>query len=607
MIDTMKYSECVNNRIALCLRCYKTNANRVKQRIFRQYFKKTSVFLLMHLLFIICLSLLNPALANNIKVLNAMVVEDEGNRYVQFDLSWENSWRFRNHDAAWVFIKYRVPPTQTDDPYWLPSSEAGDYMWRHVWLSHSGHNTGSGTPSTIDIGTTEINNTPRGMGAFIYHSQLGSGTFSITDARLQWDLDAMINEQDLNPWHPVEIKVFAIEMVYVAEGTFFLGSGGDEPGSFTNGSWDSGNAIPIQISSEATLQIGTGDGNLWGTSISGNSAIGAPGMLSESFPKGFNAFYIMKYPISQQQYVDFLNTLSRTQQNSRTATNLAAGVTSVTNRYVMTNSSTVQLRNGIRVDESIDSSEPIVFYCDLNGNGTGGEPDDGQWIAMNYISWMDGAAYMDWSGLRPMTELEYEKATRGIATPVPNEYAWGSTSIEQVLDINNAGRMNEVPTPAGTNAHYDNFNENNNTNGPVRVGSFATADGNREQSGASHWGVMEMSGNLWERTVTVGNTAGRSFTGLHGDGRPDTMGDANVDFWPGINGNSNTAQANAEWQGTLGVTNASGSGFRGGAWDTGEPLLRLSLRINATLTETSRSGNFGFRGVRTAPSYGNGD
>jgi hypothetical protein len=40
------------------------------------------------------------------------------------------------------------------------------------------------------------------------------------------------------------------------------------------------------------------------------------------------------------------------------------------------------------------------------------------------------AAFADWSGLRPMSELEYEKACRGYNTPaVPNEYAWGNAKL----------------------------------------------------------------------------------------------------------------------------------------------------------------------------------
>ena len=40
---------------------------------------------------------------------------------------------------------------------------------------------------------------------------------------------------------------------------------------------------------------------------------------------------------------------------------------------------------------------------------------------IRWLSWADSAAYMAWAGLRPMTELEYEKAMRGPRRPVPDE------------------------------------------------------------------------------------------------------------------------------------------------------------------------------------------
>lgn len=39
--------------------------------------------------------------------------------------------------------------------------------------------------------------------------------------------------------------------------------------------------------------------------------------LPAAFPKGFNAFYCMKYEITQGQYADFLNKLSLTQATAR--------------------------------------------------------------------------------------------------------------------------------------------------------------------------------------------------------------------------------------------------------------------------------------------------
>jgi len=40
--------------------------------------------------------------------------------------------------------------------------------------------------------------------------------------------------------------------------------------------------------------------------------------------------------------------------------------------------------------------------------------------ACNLLSWWDGAKFAAWAGLRPMSELEYEKACRGPLKPVPD-------------------------------------------------------------------------------------------------------------------------------------------------------------------------------------------
>ncbi len=69
--------------------------------------------------------------------------------------------------------------------------------------------------------------------------------------------------------------------------------------------------------------------------------------------------------------------------------------------------------------------------------------------------------------------------------------------------------------------------------GPVRVGIFATNNADRVSAGASYWGIMELSGNLYERPVTIGHATGRAFAGTHGDGVLTAAGNANVSAWPG--------------------------------------------------------------------------
>lgn len=198
---------------------------------------------------------------------------------------------------------------------------------------------------------------------------------------------------------------------------------------------------------------------------------------------------------------------------------------------------------------------------------------------------MDGAAYADWAGLRPMTELEYEKACRGNQTPVANEFAWGSTSITAATSISNDGADNEVPGNASANCV---FGYQAAVQGPMRVGCFATGSSTREQAGASFYGIMELSGNLWERSVTIRNPEGRVFTGTVGDGSLSATGNATNGDWPGFAGGE--------------VTGAAGAGFRGGGWNIGVTDVALvSDREFTDLTHTNRDGTHGFRCVRSAP------
>lgn len=524
-------------------------------------FLRTQLFVLMAITTLVS----NELYANNITVSNVSLTGQNTTSginnianfsYIQFDLNWENSWRtssgLSNWDAAWVFVKYR---------------KSGTAVWSHATLNTTASNHTAPTGSTISQSD--------GTGIFIYRSTNGTGTFSLTDVELRWQYAA----DGLSDTNTVEISVQAIEMVYVPQAAFAAGSGGNEASKFT--------LTTINTGTATTVPSGTGAKG----GEAGGYPTGQTAPSNASWPNGYNAFYCMKYETSQKQYVDFLNKLTRAQQNTRTSTSLASGTTSVTNRYVMCNGSnagslgsiTMEYRNGIRCDATIHTSNPITFYCDFDGDGTGNESTDGQNIACSFLGWNDVAAYLDWSGLRPMTELEFEKACRGDQTPVANEYAWGSTSITRSTGISNSGLNNETTSTSGANTIYDAGTSL--SNGPLRTGSFAGSNTTRAQAGATYYGIMDMSGNVWERTVTIGHADGRSFTGEHGNGAITIAGDANVSNWPG--------------------TNAQGIAFRGGVWSFGGDFLRVSDRgaggHNGGNVDAVRRYYMSGRGVRTAP------
>lgn len=471
--------------------------------------------------------LFSPTLfANNIQVTNLSLVSEnrlESHVLVQFDITWENSWRLNsgsaNWDAAWIFVKFRV----------------GNGEWQHANLHNTEYVTGAGTPAVIapalmdDASAYHIETNPV-TGVFLHRSEASSGTFTNTGMRLRWNYGADGIASGVN----VDVRVYAIEMVYVPQGAFNAGGGGGT-NAFTS----------TTINTASATTAPSGSGSLGGQA--GGYPTGQTAPASNAWPNGFNAFYCMKYEISQQQYVDFLNTLTQAQADVRNLGNTGS------------------------------------YRLQITGTSPGSFTTSAPFVACNYLSWADAEAYGDWACLRPMTELEYEKACRGSQSAVAGEYAWGNALIAgNAYTLNNAGATNEqigsnYTTTVG-NASYDVTD--GGINGPLRVGVFAGTQSNlsRVSSGASFWGIMELSGNLWERCVTIGNAQGRSFTGKNGDGTLASDGNANVATWPGVT--------------------AEGGGFRGGFWDSAASFLRVSDRGIATHSFVERNSHNGFRLVR---------
>ncbi|MFN7115734.1 MAG: SUMF1/EgtB/PvdO family nonheme iron enzyme, partial [Saprospiraceae bacterium] len=278
------------------------------------------------------------------------------------------------------------------------------------------------------------------------------------------------------------IEALGVEMVYIPAGAFYIG----EPDSTTarrfaaffkpdaNGK----HSGVVHINSEKALEVGKDfDYQVETPEYQGDRQ----GVLADSFPKGFRAFYTMKYELLQGQYATFLNLLSNEQVQHRA--NFGGR-----NYY--------QRRGTIRFDGTRYLAEQPQRPC-------------------NFLSWDDAMAYADWAGLRPMTELEFTKAARGPAVPVANGFPWGTNTKDKL-----ACHINEAGDPIwGGNIKEADLN-----------------DKNLEVLGASYYWVMDLAGGVWERVITVGDAKGRAFKGTHGDGGIGGYGFANVPDWPkGVN------------------------------------------------------------------------
>lgn len=514
---------------------------------------------IIHLIFAFILVFTQQALSNNVLVSNVRLTgQDTTNNFtmVEFDITWENSWRYNagpsNWDAAWIFIKYKIGPGP----------------WLHAWLNNTGHQ--SCTATTIENGLLtpgaafNITTNPA-LGVFLYRSSAGSGTFSCPDVQLRWNYGANNVADDAQ----VDIQVFAIECVYIPEGIFEVGSGGDELGAF----FTYGTSDPYTIASEALIQVGNTPGYLQ-YEFTGSGPGDHAGPIPAAYPKGFLAFYAMKYEISQLGYVDFLNTLTRVQQINRVRSNLLGQ--QVTEKFVMSNWNTPLARNGISCRSTIPPFPgQVEFFCDLNTNNTPNESNDGQNIPCNWLKYADMAAYLDWAALRLMTEFEFEKCGRGKMTAFPNEYAWGDDIYYAHTGLLNEGTASEIPNDYASN------NAGTGSGGPLRTGAFARTTSNRTQSGTGYYGCQEISGSIYERGATVGNPPGRAYTGVHGDGRLLTDGNMDVVAWPN-------------------ASSAEGAFLRGGSYDESHLEKRLSDRTLAAYIQPAQGAVYGGRGVRTA-------
>lgn len=294
-----------------------------------------------------------------------------------------------------------------------------------------------------------------------------------------------------------------------------------------------GQSVPLN----ETTGLCADDQDTWSGTLTGSLNASGVKITSDIYPNGFEGFYAMKYEISQEQYVRFLNKLNATQQKARTREDLdqlSEG------SYVFgTNTNQPNYRNGIVVGAR--SNGIVIFACDLTQDGEGkvSQEDDGQTVACNYLSVNDMLAYADWSGLRPLSELEFEKMGRRPYPQAPDLKGWaGGSRAQAEFPTSETFENGTLPGSDNERLEEGNVNAGGKISGPVRVGSFASNANVPVEAGASYWGLMDLSGNLAEYYYNVG-AVGRTFHEQYygysqGNGILAATGEADVSagYWP---------------------------------------------------------------------------
>ncbi|MEI7838046.1 MAG: hypothetical protein WCK05_16720, partial [Planctomycetota bacterium] len=230
-------------------------------------------------------------------------------------------------------------------------------------------------------------------GLFVRHADHNPGSeMKARGLTVIWDFSA---NSGITKDTKVEIRAVGMRMIYVPRGPFYVGSGGLELFGlyqYTDGKQD---FVPYRVASSNGIPTGKKPGQLWARG--GEPPDG--GEIPATFPMGYGAFYCMSDPVAPCEYAIFLNTLPAAEAEKRFFDDppLAEGKGYVSRQGEGTN---VTYVGGYRA-----KSHGLWNMC-----------------------WADAAAFAAWAGLRPMTELEFEKAMRGFREPTPREQGysfWG--------------------------------------------------------------------------------------------------------------------------------------------------------------------------------------
>ena len=337
---------------------------------------------------------------------------DDQTATITVDLAWTPSWRNEeNHDAAWIFFKVRAEGAKEWQHVRLgadPSSPAGSAGASRV-LNPSGYGCAQSNkkmdflvPAGFDGPVSSER--PRGdgyTGMFIRRATQGSRcSINMKDVTAIWDL---AGTPGITRDTKVQVGAFGHIMVYVPDGPFYLGSGGTESYGFYRYTDGKQNTMPYRVTNSAAIPTGKQAGQLWARGAEPKE----DGEIPATFPNGYAAFYCAYNPLSGSQYSHFLNLLTPEQSTERYhQTPEDVGLGKKTGHYMPW---TGEIH---RTGTASNYTYRFVHY----------RPDGRmKHTGIRWLSWADSAAYMAWAGLRPMTELEYEKAMRGPRRPMPDE------------------------------------------------------------------------------------------------------------------------------------------------------------------------------------------
>lgn len=488
--------------------------------------------------------------ANNLRVSNVSftnnnpVTQTVG---IRFTLFWENSWRDSiNWDAAWVIAKYKNP---------------SNGIWGHVKMNITGATNGTGISANVQVYSDSV-------GAFIYRNTLSSGNFTDTNIVIYWKYGSV----GLSSLNNVEIRVFGYEMVYIPEGQFQC----PHNLNYNNNVWSSSIVAPnprgprmrilgttatyptindsiirVELASryEATWPGGVTHVNpvnlfLFNINKNGIDYNNDSILDNNSFPTGYFPFYIEKHERTEQSYSDFLNTLTSTQIGN------------------------------IGIAGSTISLSGLNYYASAPNR------------ACNFATDQRLFSLGDWSGLRPMTLFEFEKAQRGPISPDfdPNfrSSEWISdNTIELTNYYNNENGTDTLPNSTiiyygsdpYSSPYVSTFSGLGYRLSPtkffVRAGQFARSNTTRYSGNMSYYGVCDLIGNAGDPYISPRT---QNFNSQNGNGELSVNGNTDITSW--IESESNCIHNGFQDETNNQIGNANRSSYNSISNSFGGPISR---------------------------------